>query len=186
MSTAGKVLIILFVVVTLLWMVLASGVAQLNTNYNTKLHELAQQLEKLQVDLKQTRDDIVAQRNATSKLQEDSDRYSTLLEESAVDIEKARSQINETLSHLRYDVATVEETIKGAQVALEHRNTEFQDETKALAKLRSETDDLIGETNQLRDRLAALRKDYQNTYHANLELLAKAVRSESARRGGTN
>jgi chromosome segregation ATPase len=186
MSTAGKVLTVLFVVATLLWTVLAAGVAQLNTNLSTKLHALIEQVAKLQVDLKTTQDDIVAQRRASSKLQEDTDRYSTLLVEQEVDIQKARSQINETLSHLQLELATTQETVKGARTALENRNTEHQEETNELAKLRADVKDLMAVCNQLRDRLEALRKDFLSTYHSNIELLAKAGRSSSGGRGGTN
>jgi chromosome segregation ATPase len=186
MSTAGKVLIILFVLATLVWTVLASGVAQLNTNANTKLHELVQQVEKLEVDLKQISDDIVAQRNATSTVQDDIIRNSTVLSERQVDLEKARSEISETLSHVQYEVAIAQETVKGAQTALERRNQEFQAETAELTKLRSDVKEMMADCGQLQARLASLRKDFVSTYHTNTEMLRKAGRQDDPGRGGTN
>jgi chromosome segregation ATPase len=186
MSTAGKVLIILFVLTTVVWIILASGVAQYDTNANTKLHQLVQQVEKLETDLKQTQDDIAAQRNETSRVQEDIDRTFTLLSERQVDIEKARSQISETLSHNQYQLETIQAAIKGAQTALENRNKEHEQDTTELARMRAEVKNLMADCSRLQDRLAALRKDFMNTYHANIELLGKAGRSDNARRGGTN
>src|ERR1700722_11428845 len=74
MSTAGKVLVVLVLLTSVAWIVLASGVAQLNTNGNTRLHDLAEQIEKLQTGFKQTHDEIVSLRDQTSSIQEDVDR----------------------------------------------------------------------------------------------------------------
>jgi outer membrane murein-binding lipoprotein Lpp len=186
MSTAGKTLVILFLLASLVWIVLAAGVAQLNTNANTKLHELTQQVEKLEVGLKQTRDEIVAQRNETSQVEEEIDRTATLLRARQVDIEKARSQILEGLYRVQYQLAIVQDTIKGAQTALANRNTEQQEETTELAKMRSDVKTLMAECSQLRERLATLRKDFQTTYRSNLEMLGKFGRSDDARRGVAN
>ena len=40
MSTAGKVLIVLVMLMTIVWVVLSAGVSRLNTNANTRVHEL--------------------------------------------------------------------------------------------------------------------------------------------------
>ncbi len=74
MSTAGKVLVVLVTLTTLVWMILASGVAQLNRNGNTALHNLEEQLAKAQGDLKQTQNDIVAFHDEASTIQEKVDR----------------------------------------------------------------------------------------------------------------
>ena len=95
MSTAGKVLVVLVLLTSLVWIVLASGVAQLNTNGNTRLHELTEQIEKLQTDFKQTQDEIASLRDQTSSIQEDVDREVTVLRAHQSDVEKARSQIQE-------------------------------------------------------------------------------------------
>ncbi len=134
MSTAGKVLVVLVMLSLLVWMVLAAGVAQLNTNANTKLHELAEQVEKLEVDLKQTQDDIVvAARPNHAGAREDRPRPHVLRAQQ-VDLEKARSQIIDTLAASSTSSQHVQETIKGAQTALEHRNAEQQEETRRAGR----------------------------------------------------
>ena len=50
MSTAGKVLAVLVMLMSLVWMILSAGVDQLNTNCNKKLHDLVVQIEKLEAD----------------------------------------------------------------------------------------------------------------------------------------
>jgi chromosome segregation ATPase len=174
MSTAGKVLIVLVTLTTLVWMILASGVAQLNRNGNNVLHELDVQLAKAQVDLKKTQDDIVSFRDETSSIQEKVDRDLTGLGARLADVQKARSQIIDGLARLQYQLATVEESIKGAQTTLEHRNAERQAEEKALADARAEVQSLMAESSQLANRLSTLRQTFQTTYKANVEMLGKS------------
>ena len=186
MSTAGKFLTVVVMLSLLVWIVLAAGVSRYNTNGNTRLHELAQQVEKLEVDLQQTQDDIVAQLRPN---QCDSRGYGPhlhVVRARQVELEKASSQINDTLSGVRFQLATLEDTIKGAQTALEHRNTEHQELTAELAKMRSDVKDLMADCSQRRNRLASLRNDFQNTYRSNIEMAGKVGRSDNARRGGTN
>ena len=59
MSTAGKVLAVVVMLMSLIWMILSAGVSQLNTNGNKRLHELAGQIAKLQEDLEHTQDEVV-------------------------------------------------------------------------------------------------------------------------------
>jgi chromosome segregation ATPase len=174
MSTAGKVLVVLVTLTTLVWMILASGVSQLNRNGNNVLHELEVQLEKAQVDLKQTKADIVATRDETASVQAKIDRDITMLGARLADVQKLRSTIIDGLERLKYQLGTVEEAIKGAQTALEHRNAERQAEEKALADARAEVRVLMAESNQLASRLQNLRQTFQTTYRANVEALGKS------------
>lgn len=186
MSTAGKVLVVLFLLTSLIWVVLTAGVAQLNTNGNTKLHELTRDVEKLQGDVEQTHHDVVSLLDQTAQVQEQVDREFALLRTRQSDVEKARSQIQETLSRAQYQLATVEETVKSAQTALEHRKTEEQEETKALAQAKSEVQDLMARSTELMDRLTTLRKDFKTTFAANIEMLGKLGRSSDGQRARAN
>jgi chromosome segregation ATPase len=186
MSTAGKVLIVLFLLTSLIWIVLASDVSKYNTNGNTKLHELTVQVEKLESELDQTQHDIATLLDQTAQTQEEVDREFTLLRARQTDVEKARSQIQETLSRAQYELATLQETVRNAQSTLEHRNVEQQEETKALARARSDVQTLIADSGQLMDRLTTLRKDFQTTYQASVEMLGKLGRSQDGERGGAH
>lgn len=173
MSTAGKVLAVLVLLTSLIWMVLASGVAQLNANGNRRLNELTVQIEKLQDNLKQAQSDVVSLRDQTSSLQEQSDRDLVVLRSRQSDIEKSRSQIQDALAGpiSARDGSRNDQGFPGP--ALLHRNEEYQAEEKALADLKSDVQTLMADTGQLADRLTTLRKEFQNTYHANIESLGK-------------
>jgi chromosome segregation ATPase len=173
MSTAGKVLVVLVLLTSLVWIVLASGVAQLNTNGNTRLHDLAVQIEKLQNDFKQTQDETVSLRDQTSSIQENVDREVTVLRARQSDLEKDRSQNQERLSRVQYQLATVKETIEKAKTALQHRIEEQASEQQALAQAKSEVEDLKAKNGELLSELSTLRKNFETVYHSNVEALGK-------------
>jgi chromosome segregation ATPase len=173
MSTAGKVLIVLVLLTSLVWLVLASGVAQLNTNGNTKLHDLIVEIEKLQTDVKQTQDEIVAVRDESSSIQESVDRERTVLRARQSDLEKARSQILEYMTRVQYQLATVKDTIEKAKTTLQHRNDEHASEQQALVQAKSEVEDLKAKNGELLSQLTTLRKNFETVYHSNIESLGK-------------
>jgi peptidoglycan hydrolase CwlO-like protein len=173
MSTAGKVLIVLVMLTSLVWMILSSGVSQLNSNGNKKLNDLMVQAEKAEEQIKQAHEDILSLHDQTSSVQETTDHEVAVLHARQSDIEKARSQIQESLSRVNYQLAIAQETIDRGKTALQHRATEQQTEEQALAQAKLEVKDLTDRTGELMNQLAALRKDFQATYHTNLESLGK-------------
>jgi len=173
MSTAGKVLVVFVMLASLVWVILAAGVAQLNKNGNEALQKLADELADVETKLDEARHQIVALKDETSSTQEQIDRELTGLRARQTDLEEARSNVVETLTRLQYQLATVEDTIKAARATLEHHNKEHQAEEKAMADLRTEVQDLKSENGQHMARLKTLRDQFQKTYHTNLEILSK-------------
>jgi len=186
MSTAGKVLVVLFLLTVLIWVVMTAKVAQLNTNGNTKLHELTVQVEQLGANLAETQHEVASLLDQTSQIQEQIDRDYERLRAQQLQVEEARSEIQETLSRVQYQLATVQETIKSAQTALENRNIELQEEGKALADAKAEVEILMADSSKLMDRLTTLRKDFQTTYRANIEMLGKLGRANDGQSGRAN
>jgi chromosome segregation ATPase len=173
MSTAGKVLVVLVLLASLVWIVLASGVAQLNTNGNTRLHDLAEQIEKLQTDFKQTQDEIASVRDQTSSIQESVDREITVLRANQSDLEKTRSQNLDSMRRVQYQLATLKETIEKAKTTLQHRIDEQASEQQALVQARAEVEDLKAKNGELFSQLSTLRKNFESVYHSNVESLGK-------------
>ena len=173
MSTAGKVLAVFVMLMSLVWMILSAGVSQLNTNGNQKLHDLAEQVEKLQDDMTKAQDDIVALKSSAASEQEKRDHEVTVLHARQSDHEKDRSQIRESLSRWQYELATVQETIDRAKSALQHRVDEHQTSEQVLAKSKSDVKELMDRSGELMNQLLALRKEFQSTYHSNIESLGK-------------
>ena len=63
MSTAGKVLVVVIMLASLVWIILTAGVTQLNRNGNKALIDLTQKVAKLQEDVKTTQE-----RSSTSRI----------------------------------------------------------------------------------------------------------------------
>lgn len=171
MSTAGKVLSVVSALFAIVWMILAAGIAQLNTNGNTLVHELQGQVEKLATEVDQTRVDVSHLRDETASVQEKVDRGLTVLRAKQNDLEKARSQIIEALTRAQYQIAVLEETVKESQTALANRNEEIETKKKDLATARAEVQTLIAKTSAMRNELGALREKFQATYSSSLDLL---------------
>jgi predicted nucleic acid-binding Zn-ribbon protein len=175
MSTAGKVLIVLVMLVTIVWVMLSAGVSRINTNHNTRLHELATQVEKLQSDVKETQEQIASVLTQTQEAQEKIDRERTVLRAKQSDLERTRSQVAHDLASVKYELEIVEGTAKGAQNDLDHRNTEHEEETKSLEKQRADVQELIAQCSKQMEELAALRKDFLAKYHSNIEMRGKVA-----------
>ncbi len=174
MSTAGKVLIVLILLTSVGWIVLAAGVSQLNANGNKRLNDLAEQVAKLQTDVKQAQDDVVAMRGDTTSIQAKLDRDVTVLRSRQADLEKARSQIRESLSRNEYQLEIAQETITRAKTALEHRTEELAADSQTLEKSRSEVKDLMAKTHDLLTQLQTLREEFQTKYRGNVQSLGRA------------
>ena len=67
----------------------------------------------------------------------------------------------------------MQETIDRAKAALQHRIEEQQTGEQALAKTKSEVKELMDRSGELMNQLVALRKEFQSTYHSNVESLGK-------------
>jgi len=173
MSTAGKVLSVLVMLILVVWIVMAAGVARLNTNGNKALHDLIVEVDKLRADVDQTQVDIAGLRDQTSTIQEKVDHDLTVLRDRQFELERSHSQIDESLKRYTYQLGTVEDSVKSAQALLQHRIGERDAEQKSVADTRSEVKTLMADSSQLMNRLDTLRKTFQKTYQANVENLGK-------------
>lgn len=176
MSTAGKVLVVLIMLVTVVWMILTSGVAQLNRNGNKALKDLTEKVAKLEEDLKSVKVDIVKIKDETTLTQEKIDRDTTVIRSRQTDVQKANSAIKDVLSTVQYQLATLSDTVKNAEQSRDQRAVEKQAEEKALADARGEVVRLQGQNQVLMDRLTSLRQQFQDTLKKNTEMLSSAVR----------
>ncbi len=173
MSTAGKILVILVMLASIVCLMLAGGVAQLNANANKRLQELSTQLAKAQEDIEAAKREAMAQRDQATVTQEKIDRDVTTLRARQTDLERSRTQIVDTLARLQYDLSTVNATIEGAKNSFQNRNAEFEADEKELADLRGRVQSLKANNAQLMARLQTLRDQFQDTYHKNLDMMGK-------------
>jgi peptidoglycan hydrolase CwlO-like protein len=163
MSTAGKVLVVLILVTSLVWMLLTVGVDQLNRNGNQALIVLTEKVAKLQDDVKKTQDKIVQVKDQTHVLQEKMDRELAVINARQNDVQRLASNVSENLSRVRYELATVQQTLQNAEQDRTERAAEVVADQKALDAARNEVKSLKATDEQLRARLASLSNEFKKT-----------------------
>jgi chromosome segregation ATPase len=176
MSTAGKVLTVLIMVASLVWMVLMAGVTQLNRNGNQALLELDKKVEKLNDDVQTARADIVKTKDQTSVLQEQMDKELTVIRSRQIDVERVNSNIKEILARVQHQLATLVETVKNAEAAAKQRSDEKVAEQTALDDAKAGVQKLKSQNLELTNRLTGLRNEFKSTLGNNTSLISKAVK----------
>ena len=169
MSTAGKVLVVLVMLVSIGCLILAGGVAQLHYNANQRLQKLDADLEKAQAAIDATRREIAQTADQTNISQEKLDREIAALRSQQTDLERTRSQVTDMLAHLQADLKTVNETIAAAKESLEIRVAEFNADTSAMDDLRRRVNELKSTNSEMVGRLQSLRDSFQKSYHDSLQ-----------------
>ncbi len=176
MSTAGKVLVALILLASLVWILLTAGVDQLNRNGNQALAALTEKVAKLQDDVKKTQDDVVRVKDQTHVMQEKMDRELAVINARQNDVQRLASNVSEILSRVRYELATVQQSVQTAEQDWTERTAEVAADHTALDAASNEVKSLQATDDQLSKRLASLRDEFKKTLKANVDILHQTVK----------
>ncbi len=171
MSTAGKVLVVLILLSTLVWMLLTAGVDQINRNGNQALITLNEKIAKLEGDVRNTQQEVARAKDQVHVFQEQMDRELAVINARQNDVQRLASNVKETLSRFQYELATVQQTLENAKQDRTEREAEHAAEETALASARDEFRKLQDTDKQLRDRLDHLRNDFKSTLESSGKIL---------------
>lgn len=172
MSTAGKILVVLILLASLIWVVLTAGVAQLNRNGNQTLINLTKKVAELEEQVVTTQFDISRTKDQTTVLQEQMDTKLAVINARQNDVQRTASSIREILSRIQYELETVQATVQAAEQERKERAVEKEAETQALAQAREEVKVLQAKDQELRDQLRGLRDQFKTTYDTNRKAVA--------------
>jgi chromosome segregation ATPase len=172
MSTAGKVLVVLIMLSSLLWVILTAGVTQLNRNGNQALVVLAERAAKLEEDAQSTKEQVAQVKDQTTVLQEKMDRDLAVINARQIDAQRMSSSIREVLSRVQFELASVQQTLQNADKDRTVRVDEKAAEEKALAQARQDVTALKATDEQLTGRLKSLRDEFSKTYQNNKATVA--------------
>lgn len=176
MSTAGKVLSVLILLVSLGWIFLAAGVAQLNRNGNERLAKLATEVENAKSGLEKAQADLVQIKNGTANFQRGMDTQIAVIRTRTTDVEAANSRLKSILNDLQAQLANMEATVAQAGHDRDVRKQEREDEIKLVAEARAEVSRLRGVDGELTERLASLRDEFMKKFKDNMDAVASATR----------
>ena len=173
MSTTGKVLSVLAVLLALVWTVLTSAVAELNRNGTKAFEDLQGKYSKIAEDLKVAEHDFQTFQDKINEEQIETDNDLAVLRGQQAELEKARSQVLEITSRLNLDLELLAVTIKQATVDRDFRATEKVAEIKAKADAEAEVEKLKSENADSLARLTELREKFKSALEANKSMVEK-------------
>ncbi len=179
MSTAGKVLTVLMLLVTVVWLVMMSAVTQLNVNWQEKIATQQKSLDQATEALaKATADGLRLTEEARAK-QDETDLEVRLRLVRISSRERRLSSTLEDLTRTKAQVADAQGSAATAQANLATREAEIIANTENLAKKRAEIANAQTQNAELKAQLAQLQDDFKQILARNAAELDKAAKART-------
>jgi DNA repair exonuclease SbcCD ATPase subunit len=173
MSTPGKVLVVLVLLLTPVWIILISAVAQLNKNAGAQVKSLKEEVASLEKSVAGTKEDIVRLKDDIELEQLAMATELAAIRGHQANLQKARSEILEIKSRVQYQLASTQEAVKDATTTKDLRIAEKNAEKEALQTTQTEVEKLQQEHAQLVEELGKLRNEFKSTVDSNRQFLAR-------------
>jgi chromosome segregation ATPase len=173
MSTAGKVLVSLILLVVPVWIVLISSVAELNKSGGEQVANLKTKVEQLEADLISIQKNIVELKDQISLEQETMAEQLTLFREHQTELQKSRSETAEMVSRVKLQLGTMQEAARRAEADRDVRKAEQAQEQVAKGIAEGAVEKLKQEHAGLVEELDKLRNEFKGTFESNRQLLGR-------------
>lgn len=184
MSTAGKVLIVLVLLLLPVWIILVSAVATLNMEWTQALAKQNQQIATLEADVAKNKRAIADTQDKIAQEQLASDEDQAVLLAQLASIERAKAEVIEIQTGVNVQLATLKQAVDKAEVARKDRDQEQKDETAGLAAARQSVDELKAANSELLNELTQLREEFNSLLQSNKTIVGRLRQSSSMRRVG--
>jgi chromosome segregation ATPase len=181
MSTAGKVLIVLILLLVPVWIILVAGVAQLNTEATRQIANLKSDIAKLEADVAKAESDVQDMKDRIGLEQRATAEDLEVTRAKLAEVYRARTEVTETQERVKLEMEDVQAAVKSAGTELEQRKANQEAEKKALADAKDEVTRLQAETSDLMNELAKLREEFKSTVASNRKLLEQLNARRTAR-----
>jgi chromosome segregation ATPase len=180
MPTAGKVLAVLVLLVVPIWIVLISGVAELNKSGGSQVASLKKQVEQLDADLAKMEKDLAGLKDNITNEQRAMTEQLAVIRSHQADLQKARSEMIEYATRAKLQLASMQEAAKQAEAVRELRTNEKTQEIAAKAAAEAEVEKLKQDHAELVDQLDKLRNEFKATVDSNRRLLGRLKSARSS------
>ena len=181
MSTAGKVLTVLILLVMVGWVVMLSAVTQLNVNWLEKIAAQQKTLDQATEDFTKARDDGYRITEQARSKQDETDRELRFKLTKIAGSEARQSSYVEDLSRIKAQVADALSGVEVAKVNLAIREAEKIKNQENLAKLRDQIAQFKATNGDLRSQLGQLQDDFKRLLAENAAKLGKTAKEGAAR-----
>ena len=173
MSTAGKVLTVLILLVMVGWIVMLSAVTQLNVNWHTRIAKQEADIVTFEARATAARVKTLAVVEQTRAEQASKDRDLRQLQEQVGAREAQQSMRTENLTRIQFQLAEYQIATQKAELNLTTRDAELAKARQDLAAKRVESAKRQDENVQLRDQLAKLQDDFKRLLTNNAKTVDK-------------
>jgi chromosome segregation ATPase len=177
MSTAGKVLTVLILLVSVVWLVLMSAVTQLNVNWQEKIAAQQKNLDQATAELAKSQGDFLSLTEQARLKQNETDLKVSAKEGEIVGAQARRSSRVEDLTRLKAQVADTQVAAETAKGNLATREAELIANQEELAKKRDEIAKAKAANADLKTQLAQLQSEFKRLLAENAAKLDKASKA---------
>ena len=171
MSTPGKVLVVLVMLTSLIWIVMVASVAQINTTGSKKLADLTAQVEKFQGDVVEAQRQLEAFKDQIGQAQVQMGLDVATMRARQAAMEKVRSDAIEMATRVKLQLADFEASVKAAETTRGQREEEKKAEVQAKAEAEAEVERLKKEHSRLTERMTRLSSEFRKTLESNKQLI---------------
>lgn len=180
MSTAGKVLTVLVLLVTVGWIVMLSAVEQLNENWEKKIEAQQQSIDQATEELAKAKDQVLSVTELARVKQDETGREKRVLEVQITAAERERSSKIEDLSRVKAQLNDALKADETSKANLGLREAEKIANQEGLAKKRDEVAKAKAVNADLRTQLAQLQVEFKRILAENAARLAEAAKAGTA------
>jgi chromosome segregation ATPase len=180
MSTAGKILVVLVLLLAPVWLVLVSGVAELNRSGGEQVAKLKAQVAKLEQEIAATQRGIAEVKGQIALEQAAMAEGLVRIRAQEADLRRARSETLEIASRVKYQLESMQEAARRAEATRDLRTVEKKQETDLKARAEAEVERLKQEHASLVDQLEKLRNQFKSTVDENRKLVDRLKTARSS------
>ncbi len=176
MSTAGKVLTVLILIVMIPWLIMMSAVIDLNKNYEQKIIAQQKTLNQVTIDVAKANSDILRLTEQARTEQDTTDRDLREILGRIVAAEARQSKATESLTRIKAQAADFLAAVETAKTNLATREAEKAQGKKDLAQKREEIAKAQARNADLRLQLAQLQDEFKRLLDDNTAKAAEAAK----------
>lgn len=185
MSTPGKVLVVLVLLIVPIWIVLAASVARLNAEWTLAVRTLKDDIAKLEASVADNARQVQSLTDDVALAQEASEAEQIVTKAKIAEVERGRAEMIQVQTAVANQLDTLRSAVQTAEIAKTQREQEKMAVQSEKAATEAAVKKLMDENSQLMSHLANLRKEFKETFEANKrlveQLLRKAGRSPAQR-----
>lgn len=181
MSTAGKVLTVLILIVMIPWLIMMSAVRQLNVNYEEKIAAQQKTLDKLADDVAKATTGAQTLTEQARALQDSTDLELREILGRIAAAERRQSSTTEDLTRIKAQVADITAAAETSKKNLAIREAEKAKGEEDLAKKKDEIAKAQARNADLRGELAQLQDEFKRLLADNAAKAADAAKKSPAK-----